>query len=393
MRFRFNFSFFSLRLQSVWWIRVRALAWKELLQLLRDPILLFIVVYAFSADIYNAASGISLQLNQAVLALLDFDRSAASRELASRFMPPEFRLVGPVRDSRQALDLLDSGQARAVLDLPPGFGAALAKGEPTAVQLQIDASHSVHGFLASVDVAQILARFSLEQASKNLALNAAGRAETPTIDNQTRVWFNPNQNDAWFMGIAELMNVITLFAMLLPAAAMVREKERGTIEQLLVSPLTPLQIMIPKILAMLAVIMIGTALALFGILIPFFSVPIKGDAWLFFAITMLYVCSLACIGLLIATLTRNMAQAGTSVLLIFVPMIFLSGVWTPPEAMPTFLRWGMNLLPLYYYLNCSYGILLKGVGVTVLWPMILGIVMIGITTGTICTLRFKKQFG
>ena len=330
MKFSFAWWFGPVRSASTWWIRVRALTWKELLQLLRDPILLFIVIYAFSAEIYNAASGISLQLNHAVLAVLDMDRSAASRELASRFMPPEFQVTGPIRDARQARVLLDSGQARAVLDVPPGFGAALARGESTAVQVQVDASHSVHGFLASVDLAQILARFGLEQSARRFAPGSDDVVNAPVIDNQTMVWFNPNQNDAWFMGIAELMNVITLFAMLLPAAAMVREKERGTVEQLLVSPLSPLQIMLPKILAMLAVIMGGTALALFGVLVPLFSIPVRGDLWLFFAITMLYICSLACIGLLIATLTSNMAQAGTSVLLILAPMIFLSGVWTPP---------------------------------------------------------------
>lgn len=374
---------------------MQAMIWKELLQLLRDPILLVFVMYAFSADIYNAASGVSFQLNNAALVLLDMDSSAASRELASRFMPPEFHIAGAIQRAGQGQKLLDDGKVMAVLDIPPGFGAALARGEGSAVQLQIDASNSVQGFLAAVDATQIVARFGLEQAAQRLGLNlgSAGSFDAPIINNQSRVWFNPNQNDAWFMGISELLNVITLFAMLLPAAAMVREKERGTIEQLLVSPLSALQIMLPKIIAMVAVILGGTALGLFGILVPLFAIPIQGSLLLFFALTTLYTCTLAGIGILIATMTRNMAQAGMMVILILAPMMFLSGAWTPPEAMPIVMRVGMYLSPLYYFINASYGILMKGAGLTVLWPMMAGILVIAVLVSSVTVMRFKKQFG
>lgn len=374
---------------------MQAMIWKELLQLLRDPILLVFVMYAFSADIYNAASGVSFQLNNAALVLLDMDSSAASRELASRFMPPEFHITGAIQRAGQGQKLLDDGKVMAVLDIPPGFGAALARGEGSAVQLQIDASNSVQGFLAAVDATQIVARFGLEQAAQRLGLNlgSAGSFDAPIINNQSRVWFNPNQNDAWFMGISELLNVITLFAMLLPAAAMVREKERGTIEQLLVSPLSALQIMLPKIIAMVAVILGGTALGLFGILVPLFAIPIQGSLLLFFALTTLYTCTLAGIGILIATMTRNMAQAGMMVILILAPMMFLSGAWTPPEAMPIVMRVGMYLSPLYYFINASYGILMKGAGLTVLWPMMAGILVIAVLVSSVTVMRFKKQFG
>ncbi|MBC3878537.1 ABC transporter permease [Undibacterium sp. FT79W] len=378
----------------VWWSRLQAMIWKELLQLLRDPVLLVFVLYAFSADIYNAASGVSFQLNNAALVLFDLDRSAASRELAGRFMPPEFRWAGAIDHAKQGQQLLDDGKAMAVLDIPPGFGAALTRGDNTSVQLQIDASNSVLGFLAAVDATQIVARYGLEQAAGNLGFSSDLSAlDAPVINNNSRVWFNPNQNDAWFMGISELLNVVTLFSMLLPAAAMVREKERGTIEQLLVSPLSPLQIMIPKIVAMVAVLLGGTALGLFGILVPIFSIPVSGSLLLFFALTTLYVSTLAGIGIWIATLTNNMAQAGMMVILILAPMMFLSGAWTPPEAMPTLMRWGMYVSPLYYYINASYGILMKGAGISILWPLFAGILVIGCIVSGATILRFKKQFG
>ncbi|MBA5637923.1 ABC transporter permease [Duganella sp. LX20W] len=377
---------------ATWWRRLRVMTWKELVQLMRDPLLLLFVVYAFSADIYNAAAGVTLQLNNAALAVLDMDRSAASRELAGRFLAPEFRQIGSAGHASTGQALLDKGDAMALLDVPPGFGASLARGEPAAVQMQIDASNSVQGFLTSVDAAQIVARFGLESAAARLGLGNA-TLDGPLIDNRVRVWFNPNQNDAWFMGISELLNVITLFSMLLPAAAMVREKERGTIEQLLVSPLGPLQIMLPKIVAMVAVILCGTALGLFGLLIPVFGVPVHGSLLLFLAVCTAYICTLAGIGILIATVTRNMAQAGMMVILILAPMMFLSGAWTPPEAMPAVMRALMYISPLYYFINASYGILLKGAGLLSLWPMIAGIVGLGLAVGVACTLRFTRQFG
>lgn len=382
-------------LDRIWWSRLQAMTWKELLQLMRDPILLVFVLYAFSADIYNAASGVSFQLNNAALVLFDLDRSAASRELAGRFMSPEFRWIGAISHASQGQQLLDDGKAMAVLDIPPGFSDRLARGDTAAVQMQIDASNSVQGFLAAVDATQIVTRYGLEQAAQRFGVGAGamgGVLDAPIINNQTRVWFNPNQNDAWFMGISELLNVITLFSMLLPAAAMVREKERGTIEQLLVSPLSPLQIMIPKIVAMVAVILGGTALGLFGILVPVFAVPVAGSLLLFFVLTTLYVSTLAGIGILIATMTRNMAQAGMMVILIIAPMMFLSGAWTPPEAMPAIMRMGMYVSPLYYYINASYGILMKGAGFNVLWPMFAGILLIAVLISLTTIVRFKKQF-
>lgn len=379
----------------IWWSRLQAMTWKELLQLMRDPILLVFVLYAFSADIYNAASGVSFQLNNAALVLFDLDRSAASRELAGRFMPPEFRWAGAITHASQGQKMLDDGKAMAVLDIPPDFSERLARGDTASVQMQIDASNSVQGFLAAVDATQIVARYGLEQTAQRLGVGvggAGGNLDAPLINNQTRVWFNPNQNDAWFMGISELLNVITLFSMLLPAAAMVREKERGTIEQLLVSPLSPWQIMIPKIVAMVAVILGGTALGLFGILVPVFAVPVAGSLLLFFVLTTLYVSTLAGIGILIATMTRNMAQAGMMVILIIAPMMFLSGAWTPPEAMPALMRLGMYVSPLYYYINASYGILMKGAGISVLWHMFAGIFLIGVLVSMTTIVRFKKQF-
>jgi ABC-2 type transport system permease protein len=228
---------------------------------------------------------------------------------------------------------------------------------------------------------------------KRSGLPSSAIAEAPVILNDTHVWFNPNQNDAWFMSISEMLNMITVFSILLPCAAMVREKERGTVEQLLVSPLTPSQVMLPKVVAMTGVILLATALCIATILVPIFHVPIKGSLLLFFAITTLYIVSIAGLGLLVATVTRNLAQASMLAILLLAPLIFLSGVWTPPEALPTFVRYGMRLSPLYYYIDASYGVLLRGEGIDLLWHSVLGIFILGSIVFSFSLWRFRRQFG
>jgi ABC-2 type transport system permease protein len=377
---------------AVWLRRLNVMMVKEWLQLSRDVVLLFFIAYAFTVDIYLAGSGVSLQLNRAAFVVQDSDQSFASRELIYRFQPPHFQLVGEVDSSRQGMKMLDDGEVIMVLDTSSGFEQSLLRGEATSVQLQVDATHSVLGFLASSYAAQIVGQYGLEAGLAREGLSATDIENIPRIDSRHRVWFNPNQNDGWFMSISELLTVITLFAILLPAAAMVREKERGTVEQLLVSPLTSFQIMFPKVTAMTAVILLGTLISLFFILKPVFHVPFKGDFLLFLAVTTLYVFTTAGLGLFAATIARNLAQAGMMTILILAPMIFLSGAWTPPEAMPSWLRMGMNFSPLHYYMDAIFGILLKGAGLIDIWRSILGIAILGGIVFGFGLWRFRRQF-
>jgi ABC-2 type transport system permease protein len=376
----------------VWWGRLRVMTVKELLQLLRDPVLLFVILYGFTADIYNAGSGVTLQLTNASMVVQDLDRSAASRELVSRFLPPEFSIGYQITRDSEAAQLLDDGDALLVLTIPPQFERDLLAGHKTHVQMQIDATNSVLGFLAYSYGTQIISSYALEAGIQSAGLGAGAASLAPVVDNRVRVWFNPNQNDAWFMSISELLNVITAFSILLPAAAMVREKERGTIEQLLVSPLTPIQVMLPKTLAMMLVIQLGIVISLLTVLVPVFHVPIQGSLPLFFCITTLYIINLSGLGLFIATVTRNLAQAAMLSILVLAPMIFLSGIWTPPEAMPAAVRALTVFSPLYYYMDACYGILLKGADLRVLWDSVLGIVVLGCFTVGFGLWRFRRQF-
>jgi ABC-2 type transport system permease protein len=370
------------------------MTFKEFLQLKRDWMLLVFIVYAFTADIYLAGSGVSLKLREAVLFFMDQDKSTASRELIYRFQPPNFHLAGEITEGpRKALQLLDEGDAMVVLDIGADFERELITGTSARIQMQIDTSNSVQGFLASSYAQRIVADYGTETAMTRLKALGGGSGSLPRIIDDHRVWFNANQNDTWFMSITELLTIITLFSVLLPAAAMVREKERGTVEQLLVSPLSSFQIMFPKVLSMTTVILIGCAISLALVLRGIFHVPIRGSLPLFFAITTLFVFTTAGLGLFISTIARNLAQVGMMTILVFTPMLFLSGAWTPPEAMPFWMRMVMYASPLHYYIDTGFGILLKGAGVDILWNEILIMGILGGVIFGVGMARFRKQFG
>ena len=377
---------------AVWLARLRVMTVKELLQFSRDGALILFMLYAFTLDIYLAGSGVRLELDKALTVIHDDDRSFSSRELAARFRPPSFEVAGAIRRGSEGIRMLDRGEAMVVIDIPPRFEESLRSGVPTSIQVQLDASNSVLGTLAAGTSTQIVSRFGLETALERLGMSVDQMEHMPRIQDAHRVWFNPNHDNRWFMSLAELLNIVTLFAMLLPACAMVREREKGTIEQLLVTPLTSFQILVPKVLAMSAVILAGTGLSLFGILKGCFGVPIKGSLTLYFGITLLYIFCTAALGLVISTIARNLAQAGMLTIITYGPMIFLSGAWTPPEAMPEPLRLMMLLSPLHYYIDVSFGILLKGAGLGLLWDSVLGIMVLGAVLYGLSLRRLRRQF-
>jgi len=375
-----------------WWSRMAAMTGKELLQLGRDTVLVCAVLYLFTLDVMMAG-GVKMDLNQGAIVVHDADHSMASRELIYRFQPPYFKLSGEILNEKEGIQLLDQGETLVVLDIPPKFQHDLLQGKPTAVQVQVDASNTVLGTLAASYSAQIIGQYGFDAALQRIGLTADSMETIPMLADRHRVWYNPNQKDAWFMSISELLTVITILAMMLPAAAAVREKERGTIEQLLVSPLTPMQIMLPKVISMTLVILLGTALSLGLILHGVFEVPMKGSLPLFFLVTALYTFAMSGLGLFISTMSRNLAQAAMLVIMIMMPIILLSGAWTPPEAMPEIIRQAMYFSPLYYYIEMGYGILLKGAGLDVLWDSLIGLGLLGSLIFSFGVWRFKRQFG
>lgn len=388
MKARFHLA---LRIVSVAVRQLGAMTTKEFLQLLRDRVLLLFVLYLFTFNIVLAGGAESHDLKRAAILVHDADHSAASRELIYAFREPYFRFAGEVASPAEGLRRLERGEAMLLLQIPEGFGKAMLRGtRPESVQLLVDTSKATRGYLASSYSARIVGMLNQQWTEARRGSHATG--ELPTIEARPRIWFNAEINETWFATISELLTMLTVTCVLLPASAMVREKERGTIEQLLVSPLTPLQVMLPKVLAMTIVMLIGAAISVFGIMRPMFGVPIRGSLGLFFVMIALYAFTNAGLGLLAATYARNAAQVGMLLLLIVMPVVVLSGTWTPMESLPPLLQHVMQLSPLRHFIEIAYGILLRGAGLETLWDSALAMVGLGSVLLALGGRRFRRQF-
>ncbi|HEU0203532.1 MAG TPA: ABC transporter permease [Burkholderiaceae bacterium] len=378
----------------VWMRQLAAMTAKELKQLWRDRALFGFTVYVFTLNIVIAAGGTSFELQHVPVIVNDDDHSAASRDLIYRFQPPYFALQGGAGDPRAAMHKLDREDARVLIDVPSGFAETLREGaRPGIVLMLVDASHANSGYLAASYGVSIAAGFGAEWTAQNLARAGIEPDRVPRIENRIRLWHNADLNEHWYNTISELLTMMTVMCILLPAAALVREKERGTIEQLLVSPLSPLQVMLAKVAAMIAVVLVGVSVALFGIMQPVYDVPVKGSLVLLFTLTALYAFTNAGLGLATATFARNSGQVGLLVLLIVMPIITLSGTWTPLESMPAWLRAAMTLSPLRHFVDIVYSILLRGAGMDVLWDSVLAMAVLGAALFGVGLARFRRQFG
>ena len=378
---------------AVWIRQVAALSMKELRQLWRDRGLFAFVVYVFTVNIILAAGGASYELNRVPVIVHDADRSKPARDLAYAFQPPYFTFLGEVADPAKALAMLDREEARVLVDIPQGFGERLHEGtQPATIQLLVDASHANSGYLAASYAASITSHFAAPWTQQTLIRAGIAPDQLPRADARIRLWHNPDLNEPWFHTVAELTTMMTVMCILLPAAALVREKERGTIEQLLVSPLSALQVLLSKVIAMEAVMLVGVAVAIFGIMQPIYGVPIRGSLPLLFALTAIYAFTNAGIGLAAASFARNSGQTGLLIMLIVMPIVTLSGTWTPLESMPAWLRSLMTISPLRHFVDIIYSILLRGAGLSVLWSPIIWMIGLGAIMFTIGVLRFRRQY-
>lgn len=370
---------------------MRALVGKELLQLTRDRVLLAFVVYIFTLHLIVTTNGLSWQLQHVPMLVADRDQSAASREFTAGFRQPYFKLV-PELDPGRALAALDSGEARVYVEIPNGFEKGIRRGtSPANVQVLVDGSHVTLATLAASYATRRAEEFGREDASARVGrLGAGGRP--PEIETRNRVAYNFTLDDRWSGSLAMLLTMLTVAGVVLPAAALVREKERGTIEQLLVAPVTPLEIMLSKTVAMVFVSVMGTMLGVYAVMQPLYSVPLRGSAPLFFTLAALFAFANAGIGLFLATLARNSGQVGLLSILTVLPLIELSGTFTPVEAMPRALAAVMNLSPLTHYVRIAFGIALRGDSASMLATPIAWLIAVAALWFLLGLWRFRRQF-
>jgi ABC-2 type transport system permease protein len=356
---------------------------KELWSLARDPIMLVLIVYTFSVAIYVAATAMPETLHKAPIAIVDEDGSPLSGRMAAAFYPPHFKT--PAMISLAEMDAgMDAGDYTFVLDIPPGFQRDVLAGKSPAIQLNVDATRMSQAFTGSSYIQQMITGEVTEFVQRY-----RGSAVLP-VELAMRARFNPNLKESWFGSFMELINNVTMLSIILTGAALIREREHGTIEHLLVMPVTPAEIMLAKVWAMGAVVLLATGLALVIVIQGWLQVPIGGSVVLFLAGAALHLFATTSLGIFMATLARSMPQFGILSVLILLPMQLLSGNSTPRESMPVFVQDLMLAAPTTHFVALSQAILFRGAGLNIVWPQFLALTAIGVIFFTIALHRFRK---
>ena len=356
---------------------------KELWSLIRDPMMLVLIVYTFSVSIYVAATAMPESLHHAAIAIIDEDASPLSAQLVSAFYPPHFNpptLIG----LDQADAGIDSGAYTFVLDIPPGFQRDVLAGRSPALQLNVDATRMTQAFTGNVDIQQIISR----EVGDFVAHHHDSRP--PPVDLALRMRFNPNLEQTWFGSLMELINNVTMLSIILTGAALIREREHGTIEHLLVMPVTPAQIMLAKVWSMGLVVLAAAGLSLAGVVQGALGVPVQGSMGLFLAVAALHLFATTAMGIFMATLARSMPQFGMLMVLVLIPLQLLSGGSTPRESMPQTVQDVMLIAPTTHFVSAAQAILFRGAGLDVVWPQCLALLGIGALLFVASLTRFRK---
>lgn len=367
-----------------------ALVRKEFIQFLRSRPLVVIVVWTIAIEIAICAWSITYDVKHLRLAVLDLDRSAASRELAERFARTEYFDRRFQTASDVELDgLIASGRATVGLVIPPDFSRHLEQRRPASIQLIADGTNANTGLIAVGYADRIVRAYSREIELERLE-TTLGRIEVvPEVRNQRRAWYNPALRSVDYVVVSMLTLAVMMIAVILPAAGLAWEKDAGTIEQLLVMPFRAWELMLAKVVPTFAVSLASLALALW---VPWwFTVPIRGSLVLFFALSALFLVSSLGVGLLIGAVTENLQQALLLSFFTIFPVFVISGTMVPVETMPAAIQLLSLASPLTYYMDIALAIFLKGVGMEALWRQAIAMAGIGLVIFALGLWRFRRQ--
>ncbi|MGE4553989.1 MAG: ABC transporter permease, partial [Desulfovibrionaceae bacterium] len=327
-------------------------------------------VWVFTGGIYSVSKATSQELHNAPIAVVDEDRSQLSARIAQAFYQPYFK--PPVLVSPDEMDHgLDSGRFIFGVQIPPDFERDVMAGRTPDILVNIDATCMSQAFIGATYIQKIALREVLEfvQGRRGDPATAVSLAE--------HIKFNPNLTSSWFGSIMELTNNITMLAIMLTGAALVREREHGTLEHLMVMPVTAGQIVGAKIWSMAVVILAATAFSLYAMVQGVLGVPIAGSIPLFLAAALLQVFAMASLGILLGTMARNMPQLGLMMILVLLPLDILSGGVTPRESMPELVQDIMLGAPTTHFVALAQGVLYRGAGLAAVWPRLAAIAGLG----------------
>lgn len=357
---------------------------KEFRSLWRDRAMLLLIVWAFTMNIYSAATGLPDALHNAQIAVFDEDRSQLATRLLESFQSPYFLPAQRVTADEMAKGM-DSGRYTFALSIPPGFQEDVLAGRKPTLLISVDATQISQAFIGAGYIQEILA----DEVLAFVARSNQG-LELPS-DLAIRVEYNPNLIQKWFGAVMEVLNEITMLSVILTGAALIREREHGTLEHLLVMPVSPMEIMCAKIWSMGTVVLLATALSLAWVVEGVLAVPIHGSLGLFLGGAALALFASNSLGILLGTVARSMPQLGLLTILLLLPLLILSGSITPRESMPKVVQDAMLLMPTTHFVSMAQAVLYRGAGPSMVWPQLLAMTGIGLTFFVMALARFRRS--
>ncbi len=366
------------KIANIYWLGI-----KELRSFLHDFVLLGLVIYAFSLAVILQGRSYSQELHNASIAIVDEDHSELSRRIAHAFLPPLFQVPRLIAE-RDVVPLMNSRRYTFVVDIPPNFQRDVLGGRQPGLQINVDATVMVQAGLGSGYAQQIITTEIADFLS-----HSEGVPLSP-VNLDVRIAFNPNITTAWFTSVMGIINNVSMLAIILAGAAIIREREHGTMDHLLVMPLTPIEIAMAKVWANGLVITVAVGLSLYIVVRTILGIPIAGSIPLFMVGVVIYLFFATAIGIFLGTVARSMPQLGLLYMLVYMPMNMLSGSNTPLESMPAWLATAMQASPSTHFVSFAQSILYRGAGIDVVWPQFLAVALIGGLFFGIAVLRFRS---
>lgn len=362
-------------------LRILRLGIKELYSLRADSVMLILIVYTFTIAVYTVATGANMEVKNASVAVVDEDRSMLSSRLRDALIKPFFKEAALI-DAKDVDAAMNSGKYVFVLEIPPKFEQDVLRNLQPTVQLDIDAtamSQAGNGASYIQNIVLNEVETALPQTATSSSINLVVSAR-----------FNPNLMSMWFTAVMQVINNVTMLSVILTGAALIRERERGTIEHLLVMPVTPGEIMFAKIWSNGLAIVMAAILSIVVMVQGVLGVPVAGSLGLFIVAAVLYQFSVTSLGILLATASTSMAQFGLIAIPVLIAMNLLSGSTTPMESMPTWLQQVMQISPSTHFVALSQGILYRGAGLSLVWHSMAALVLIGAAFFSIALYRLRR---
>ena len=370
--------------------RIRQMLIKEFIQVLRDPKMKGVLFVMPVAQLLVFGYAVTTDVRNVRTAVYDLDNSVASRELVSRFASNGyFKIIEHVGTDERARELLDRGDAQIVLRMNKGFEEDLRAGRTAQLQVLADGTDSNTAGIALNYSAQIVGEYS-QSVLNSRAMRLLGPLRPPgQVRLQTRAWFNENLESRNFYLPGVIAILVTLVTLLLTSMAVVREKEIGTMEQIMVTPIRPFEFILGKTVPFALISLVNVVLVT-AVGVLWFNLPVRGSILRLLLATVLYLLTALGVGLVISTISQTQQQAMMSTFFFYMPSMLLSGFMFPIANMPVVVQWLTYLNPMRYFLVIIRGIFLKGVGFDVLWPQMLALAVIGVVTLGLASRRFRK---